>query len=120
MPLNSLWLWGRGRLPERIEADFDGVWANAPLAIGLARTTANCPTHACPNDAAALLPHLAPGTRHLVVLDDLLGPVQYEKGADYRDALARLDSEWLAPLRRALSAGHLNGLRLHAQRRMPH
>ncbi len=113
LPLNSLWLWGRGRLPERIEADFDGVWANDPLAIGLARS-AGVPTHACPNDAAALLAHLAPGTRHLVVLDDLLGPVQYEKGADYRDALTRLDSEWLAPLRRALSAGHLNGLRLHA------
>ncbi|WP_305075585.1 hypothetical protein [Propionivibrio sp.] len=112
-PLNGLWLWGKGRLPDRIDSDFDGVWANDPLAAGLARA-AGVTAHPAPADAEAFLPHLAPGTQHLVVLDDLLGPVQYENGPDYRDALARLETGWFAPLRRALSAGRLKGLRLRA------
>ena len=48
------------------------------------------------------------------MLDDLLGPVQYENGPDYRNALARLETGWFAPLRCALSAGRLKELRLHA------
>ena len=112
-PLNSLWLWGRGRLPASIDSGFHSVWANDPLTAGLARAT-GVTARPAPANAEALFPHLPPGTQHLVVLDDLLGPVQYENGPDYRDALARLETDWFAPLRRALSAGRLKELRLHA------
>ena len=113
LPINSLWLWGAGRLPERIESDFDGVWSTDPLALGLARA-AGVPTHPVPVDAATFFAHAAPDTQQLVILDDLQGPVQYEDGAAYRKAIAALEQRWFAPLQKALAAGQFKQLRIVA------
>ncbi|MFB0935602.1 MAG: hypothetical protein QMB52_07490 [Propionivibrio sp.] len=113
LPINSLWLWGAGSLPPRIESDFDGVWSTHPLAIGLARA-ASVPTHPAPVDAATLFARAAPGTRQLVELDDLAGPVQYENGEAYRHAIASLEHRWFAPLQEALAAGRIKQLRIEA------
>lgn len=118
-PVNGLWLWGGGRLPARresdsdSESDFDGVWSINPLAKGLARA-AGVPTHPVPVDAATLLEHAASATHHLVVLEDLLGPVHYENAADYRAAMNELEKNWFAPLLAALKAGHIRRLRIEA------
>lgn len=113
MPINSLWLWGAGALPQNMESDFDGVWSGNPLALGLGRA-AGVPTHAVPGDAATLLASIAPDSHHLIVLEDLLGPVQYQDGDAYRAALLALEDRWFAPLRKALAAGRLKRLRLEA------
>lgn len=113
LAINSLWLWGAGTLPARRESDFDGVWSTNPLALGLARA-AGVPTHPLPVDAATLFDHAAPASKHLVVLDDLLGPVQYENGNAYRSALSSLEGHWFAPLRAALTSGRISQLRLEA------
>ena len=113
LAINSLWLWGGGALQERIESDFDGVWSSNPLALGLARA-AGVPTHRLPVDAATLFEHAAPDTRHLVVLEDLLAPVLYQNGEDYRNALASLEARWFAPLRAALRRGKIAHLRIEA------
>ena len=117
MTINSLWLWGAGKLPPRADgaspSHFDGVWSHTPLARGLARF-ASIPTHQLPLDAAKFLENAAPGTRHLVVLEDLLGPVQYEKREDYRNALTQLEEHWFAPLQKQLSAGKISQLRIEA------
>lgn len=116
MPINSLWLWGAGRLPVRSDDDvcsFDGIWSINPLAIGLARA-AGVPTHPVPGDAATFFEHAAPDSEHLVVLDDLLAPVQYENGDDYRVALADLEQRWFVPLRAALMTGKISSLRIEA------
>jgi hypothetical protein len=113
LPINSLWLWGAGTLPARHESDFDGVWSSQPLALGLARA-AGVPTHALPVDAATLLAHAAADTQHLVVLEDLLAPVQYENGMAYAAAMNSLENRWFAPLRSALAAGRISGLRIEA------
>lgn len=113
MPINSLWLWGAGTLPQTLASPFDGVWSANPLALGLGRA-AGVPTHAVPGDAATLFSHTAADSHHLVVLDDLLGPVQYQDGDAYRAALLALEQRWFAPLRKALVAGKLTQLRLEA------
>lgn len=113
MPINSLWLWGAGSLPPRRECEFDGVWGLNPLARGLARA-AGVKTHPVPNDAATLFEHTAADTHHLIVLEDLLGPVQYENGATYRNALVELESRWFAPLRAALASGKIKQLNIEA------
>ena len=113
LPINSMWLWGAGTLPARTESCFDGIWSTLPLAVGLG-LAAGIPTNAVPANAAALLASAAPGSRQLVVLDDLLGPVQYENGDDYRAALQSLESRWFAPLQKALAAGKLKQLRIEA------
>jgi hypothetical protein len=111
MPINSLWLWGAGALPQGMASHFDGVWSNNPLACGLGRA-AGVPTHAVPADAALLLANLAADTHHLVLLEDLLGPVQYQDGDAYRSALLALEERWFVPLRKALLAGKLKQLTL--------
>lgn len=116
LPINSLWLWGAGSIPARIESDYDGVWSTNPLALGLARA-AGVPAHPLQTEAATLIGHAAPDTRHLVVLEDLLAAVQYENSEAYRAALCGpngLETRWFAPLRRALMAGQITGLRLEA------
>lgn len=113
MPINSLWLWGAGALPQGMASAFDGVWSGNPLALGLGRA-AGVPTHAVPTDAATLLAGIAPESSHLVVIEDLQGPVQYQDGDAYRSALAALETRWFAPLRKALLAGQLTRLRLEA------
>lgn len=120
-PINSLWLWGAGALPPRGDSTqdgassgmFDGVWSTQPLALGLARA-AGIPTHVVPRDLDTLLAHAAPGTHHLVVLDELLGPVHYEDGDAYAAALNALETRWFAPLRKALARGRVTRLRLEA------
>jgi hypothetical protein len=113
LPINSVWLWGAGTLPARTESRFDGLWSTLPLAVGLGRA-AGIPTHAVPEDAAALLAGATQGSRQLIVFDDLLSPVQYENGDDYRTALLALESRWFAPLQKALTAGKLKQLRIEA------
>ena len=113
LPINSLWLWGAGRLPPRSESNFDGVWSSNPLALGLARA-AGVPTHPLPLDAATLLEHALAQTSPLVVLDELLGPAQYENGEAYRAGISGLESRWFAPLRTALATGRIGQLRIEA------
>jgi hypothetical protein len=116
MPINSLWLWGGGRLPQQLPRPFDSLWSALPLAVGLGRA-AGIPTRAVPPDAATFLASVgrsAPGSRHLVLLEDLLGPVQYENGDGYRSALQKLENDWFAPLRQALISGPLKQLRLES------
>jgi hypothetical protein len=107
--INSLWLWGGGTpttLP--VMTNLDGVWSADPLARGLARA-ACLSAYPVPENADALS-----GARPLVVLDDLVAPVCYESSADYRKALAALETRWFAPVWRALATGAIKRLRLVA------
>jgi hypothetical protein len=114
MTINSLWLWGGGTLQDEARAkSFDALWSDDPLALGLACQAgiASCPP---PADAATLLAQTPPGTRQLLVLDTLLGPVQYENSADYRQAMMALEQCWFAPLKQALATGKISRLRIDA------
>lgn len=101
--VNSLWLWGGGRLNRPRPGYFTAVWSDQPLATGLARA-AGTPAHPLPDGLAGLLRLASPGTAPLVVLDSLLPPVLYEDSDGWRSAWQALDADWLAPLRQAL--GH--------------
>ena len=116
MPINSLWFWGAGSLPARRDEEdsrFDGVWSINPLAVGLARA-AGVRAHPLPIALSNLLEHAAPESEHLLVIEDLLAPVQYENGDDYRSALADLERRWFAPLRAALIGGKIEQLTIEA------
>lgn len=113
LPINSLWLWGAGTLPPTLASRFDGVCSSQPLALGLGRA-AGIPTQAVPPDAATLLAVSARESHPLVVLDALLGPVQYQDDDAYRAALLSLETNWFAPLRQALTSGRITRLHLEA------
>ncbi len=97
--VNSVWLWGGGTLPAAAAAPFSAVFADHPLAAGLARH-AGMPLHRRP-DSLAALPGQA-GERPLVVLDQLLPRVACDDGDGWHAAFAQLDAGWLAPLQSRL------------------
>ena len=102
--VNSLWLWGGGALPSGAPRNFSAVYAESPLASGLARLTGQ---EAQPLPAA--LAQLSPqaGANPLVVLDNLLPRVLYEDGEGWREAIAQLESGWFAPLARGSAVSRL-------------
>lgn len=109
--VNSLWLWGAGTLPG-VETRFSSVWADTPLALGLARA-ARLPARELPDSLAGLLADAESGKSPLVVLDALQARVLYEDGDGWRAALTDLEAQWFAPLRTALGQ-QLDGITLVA------
>jgi len=99
--INSLWLWGGGRLPENAPAAFSGIWSDNPLAAGLAQVS-KTPLAPRPATLAEFLPQA--GARPLVVLDQLLPRVLYEDGEGWRTVFTALENDWFAPHRKALGS----------------
>jgi len=110
-PVNSIWLSGGGILPQDLRRPFDQVWADDPLARGLAQA-ARIPHGNLPENAPAWLKQAAPG-KHLLVLDALRAVACYGDPEAWRKQLARLEEEWFAPLKQALQHGTIT-LTLHA------
>ncbi|HSU76174.1 MAG TPA: hypothetical protein VLI89_03840 [Burkholderiales bacterium] len=99
--INSVWLWGAGRLASSGAPGWHSVSAEEPLALGLARA-AGIRHRALAASGAAWLERMPEEGRHLVVLDALRAPLALGETADYHEALARLERDWFAPLLAAL------------------
>ena len=113
LPINSVWLWGGGKLPDAAPAPFNAVWSGDPFAAGLAQA-ARIAARALPEDAAELLRNGASTGVNLILLDELHAPAQYGDAHAWRAGLARLEREWFAPLLQALMQERIGMLTLHA------
>src|SRR6185503_10052242 len=104
--VNSVWLWGSGRAPKAALGRWKSVSADDPLALGLARLAGaqHNPAAASADDWLRRMPE---DGRHLVLLDELRVPV------DYQEKLARLERDWFAPLLAALRAGRIGMVTIH-------
>ena len=116
LPINSLWLWGdqndtaaTGDTPAN--AGWQRLWSDDTLARGLARSVGLKP-QPIPESAATLLAEASTKRRSLVVLNELVTPASYDDADAWRDALARLDADWFAPLAAAVRAGRVDRLEL--------
>ena len=110
--INSLWLWGSGRLPPAASGPWRSLSANDAVATGLARCAGI--RHRAPGAGAAeWLGHALDDGRHLLVLDELRAAHAL---ADL-DTLARLqqalEEKWFAPLLAAMKAGRIGMLTVH-------
>lgn len=111
-PINSIWLWGAGRLASVAAPGWHSVSADEPLALGLARA-AGVRHRPLPASGTAWLDRLPEDGRHLVVLDAMRAPLALSAAADYQEALARLERDWFAPLLAALRAGRVGMVTIH-------
>lgn len=93
--VNSVWLWGAGRLPSRTRSRWQSVTSADPLALGFARNS-GAEARALPDSAAQWLS--SDEGRHLVILDA---------------ASETLERDWFAPLAAALRSGRIGMLTLH-------
>lgn len=101
LPVNSLWFWGRGKLPAAPQPHFISVSSDEPFAIGLTKLAGMAST-LLPSDATQWLTIAdAPG-EHLVVIRD-----------QQADFAARFNALWAAPLYHALRSGLLSELSLY-------
>jgi len=105
--VNSLWPWGFGALPEKIEAACDVVWSRDTVLAGLA-LLAGIPCLSLPDGFA-----IASG-RVLCHIDALTVPARTLNALTWRLALLALERDWLAPALAALKKGHCSALRIVA------
>jgi hypothetical protein len=112
LPLNSLWLWGGGVLPSRMEPNAAAVWAHDPFTCGLAKAH-GAPLEQLPASAREWLGNGLQQPMHLIDLGCLeLG----DQGSDPRkslEILEQLDRLWFVPLLQSLWRGRLARISLH-------
>ncbi|RTL48789.1 MAG: hypothetical protein EKK46_15430 [Rhodocyclaceae bacterium] len=107
--VNSLALWGAGRLPQPAHgaaaAGFNSIASDQPFHRGLARhlgLTAESATE-------GYAPY--PGHR-LAVCPQLLVPTRFRDAMGWREGLKALEQQWFAPALAALGQGRLQSLHL--------
>ncbi len=110
-PINSIWPWGGGRLPGKLQPRVTRLLADHPLATGLARHAVISLAEP-PGTAGELLAGLEDG-RTLLLDDRLEWPAHYGDVDAWLDALQDLETGWFAPLLEALRRGALASLEIH-------
>ena len=101
LPVNSLWLWGEGRLPaareDEREAVIDRVLTNNACARGLA-SLEHIACEPLPQSFSAFTQ--APGQRRhdCIILDNLFSAVSYGDVGVWQQQLLELYQQWLSPL----------------------
>lgn len=111
LPVNSVWPWGAGGLPDA-DLPWDSVSATDPTAIGLARGCGLRHTP-LPEHAAPWLAACGGEGRHLAWLDRLRAPACLGERERWADRCARLERDWFAPLLDALNGGRIGMISLH-------
>lgn len=106
--VNSLWPWGGGRPQAAGRGRHDQLWAADPVLLGLAAWQ-GIACRPLPERYEALA-----GQATLALFDALAAPARLGDALAWRDALVRLEADWLAPALATLRAGRLDRLRLLA------
>ncbi len=101
LTINSVWLWGAGRLPRSARASWQSVSSDDPVAAGLARC-AGIRHGPLPPGALHWLERAPQDGRHLCVLDP----------APSAQQLQTLEQRWFEPLLQALRQGRIGMLTL--------
>lgn len=110
--VNSLWLWGAGRLPAAARCAWQSVSADDPVALGLARLAGV--RHRAPGAGAGPWLDRAPEDgRHLVVLDALRAAQGSGEDATPAERVQAMEREWFLPLLLALRSARVGMLTVH-------
>jgi hypothetical protein len=109
--VNSLWLWGGGRLPILPSDRWAQVWSNNPLAEGLARLSGT-PVARLPGTGGEWLEMAVTPGRHLVVLDEGAGTAPWHRQQAWAAIVRTVELDWLTALLPAIRAGVLEALTL--------
>jgi hypothetical protein len=116
-PVNNLWLWGLGALPDLLPAPAQRLAMHSTLGRGLARAAGIEPAPV--SDFSAL----SGEGSVLVEIDTLVAPTRYLDLDPWQSALLALEQAWFAPLREALRQRRVRKLTLtlpdeHGSRRL--
>ena len=112
-PVNSVWLWGAGRLPETVSGPWHSINSDDALAAGFAQL-AGMRCRALPASATEWLARAPLEGRHLLVLDSLRSVVALSGTEEHAGRLAALEARWFGPLLEALRSGRVGMVTVHA------
>lgn len=107
-PINSIWPWGGGVMPEVIARPVARVFADDALTRGLALKAGSVYHALLPNADTCL----QAGSGDLLVVLDALRDIAWQGVAARQAQLARLEANWIAPLKIALRRGVIQRLSL--------
>ncbi len=107
-PINSVWPWGAGRLPDVPKQKWATVWSNEPVTRGLAKLSA-ATLQSVPTGAPQVINASAAGPG-LVVLGDGWSRLRRSSPDTALTDLATLENDWWPPLWQALKCGDLSTL----------
>ncbi len=105
-PVNSIWCWGPGKMPEQVRGHWHAVFSDEPFVKGLA-LLAGTTVHSMPASAEALLDKAAVTDKssevHALVVIEQSEEDMLSLDSHYHiDKLSKLENNWFAPLLRAL------------------
>jgi hypothetical protein len=104
-PVNSVWFWGGGSLPE-VEADFDTVFGHSDLLTGL------CRQGGIPIGSSEAGPAALTGTRMLLALGNAQAAARQADLMAWQRALREMETVWFDPLAGRLRNGGLSQVTL--------
>lgn len=113
LPVNSLWFWGGGRLPNIRSVRWAEVWSEEPVSLALARLS-EAPSRDLPTGFDEWQSQARLAGEHLVVIDRGRTAVQYGDGPAWVEFIQRFERNWIVPLLQALRSGELAGATLYS------
>ena len=96
LPVNGVWLWGEGALPDRTELQAMEVYSQYSLVKGLS-TLNNLNCHSMP-EAKTFIEYVSNQGNNLLVLDDLFNVTCYGDVLEWQSSFNELYASWLGPL----------------------
>jgi hypothetical protein len=111
LPINSLWFWGSGRLPDIRAVEWTQIYSEEPVSLALARLS-ETPSQALPSGFGDWQ-RQPPSGAHLIVLDQARAAVQYADVGRWHEFVMALEREWIAPSLQALKRRRLAAVTLY-------
>lgn len=110
LPVNSVWFWGEGELPEFGHSNWSQLWSSEPVSLGLAHLT-RTPREQLPASGHEWLAKVNTPGEHLLVYNQLQRPV-HENHIAWNQSINDFQENWLNPLMQAIRDGSLDQLTL--------
>jgi hypothetical protein len=110
--INSLWLWGGGRLPARLQAQDRWGYSDGVLASGLFQAAGISVTRTSEDPQRWLAEQLPHGTG-LVLLEGCQRALQYGDYDAWLQAHAELERQWWQPLLQLRARQQLTSCTIH-------
>lgn len=112
VPINGIWIWGGGRLPQDAPSPSDGVYAADPLSRGLSRL-AGVTVNPVPNDIDDWYKAAEDEREGLVVLETTLFDGPDKDSQAWCEHVNALEQHWFAPGMALLKSKALQTLYLY-------
>lgn len=113
LPINSVWFWGGGIMPDSMHSQYSHIWSDDDFARALA-SASHTPYSKLPINANEWLSDNQLSGTPLVILDNLSVHAKYRNAYEWREILKRMQNDWFFPLYQALKAGRINRITLVA------